>query len=73
MTGADRVFLTATDIPNGEVGLVRVLERAIGGHDACVIRRQSGDLEPLFALYTRGCQEQVENCLRGERRPARMA
>lgn len=71
MTDADVVFLTATDVVNGDTELVRYLENMLGCHDACVIRRKSGDLEPLFALYTRNCLAASESSLRAGRRSVR--
>ncbi len=67
-TEAEVVFLTATDIPLGEPALVRALERRLGSHDACVIRRIGGQTEPTFALYRRSCLSAVTACLEaGER------
>lgn len=46
----DMIFLTATDMPDGNVEAVRYLMGRIGDHDACLYED-----EPLFALYRRSC------------------
>jgi molybdopterin-guanine dinucleotide biosynthesis protein A len=68
MTDAERVFLTATDIVNGDAGLARHLEARLEHHSACVIRREKGDLEPLFAVYTRRCFMACKLCLSAGKR-----
>ena len=62
-TGADLVFLTATDLPFGDPGLADTLIRSIGAHDACVILRSSGSLEPLFAAYSSSCLPVIRDLL----------
>ena len=52
-TDADLVFLTATDLPFGNVKLAELLLECIGDRDACLIRRRDGGLEPAFAVYRR--------------------
>jgi len=54
-TDAERIFMTATDIPNGSVKLAERLLELSEGHDACLIRREDGTLETLFAVYSRAC------------------
>jgi molybdopterin-guanine dinucleotide biosynthesis protein A len=66
-TEEDTVFLTATDLPMGDVNLAGHLVGKIVGHDACVIERRSGKLEPLFAAYRRSCLPKVKECLDGGR------
>ena len=63
-TPAERVFLTAVDLPFGEPALARLLLDALGEWDACLLRRP----EPLFAAYRRSCLPQVRACLDGGRR-----
>jgi molybdopterin-guanine dinucleotide biosynthesis protein A len=66
-TAEDCVFLTATDMPNGDPGLVHRLAERMGGHDICTIRRKSGYIEPLFAIYHRRSLPLVKECLEEER------
>lgn len=62
------VFLTAVDMPFGDPALARVLLQRLEGADVCLIRRRSGRLEPLFAVYGPGCLTPVRESLeRGER------
>ena len=63
-TGAERVFLTAVDLPFGEPALARLLLEGLEGHDACLLSRR----EPLFAAYRRTCLPHVRACLDGGRR-----
>lgn len=67
-TDAELVFLTATDLPNGDPRLVQFLRNCIVKHDACVIQRADGNLEPLFALYRRTCLPYVQENLKLGRR-----
>lgn len=67
-TGAEAVFLTAVDLPfAGSPLAARILAEA-GAGDAWVIRRRSGEAEPLFALYRRSCLESLTACLDEGRR-----
>ena len=62
-TDADMIFLTATDMPAGDMQAVRLLTERIGSHDACLYEN-----EPLFALYRRSCLEPAVACMeRGQR------
>lgn len=70
-TGAETVFLTATDLPFGDPGLAEELVLRLGEEDACVLRRRDGRIEPLFAVYRRSCLPAVEACLREGRRSCR--
>ena len=71
-TSVEVIFLTATDLPFGERRLALELAgRMEEGDDACLIRRASGGIEPLFALYRRSCLPAVEECLREGRRSCR--
>lgn len=67
-TGAERVFLTAVDLPFGEPALAERLMELMGGAEACLIRRRDGRLEPLFALYRAGCLPAITACLDQGRR-----
>lgn len=62
--GADTVFLTATDMPCGDPALAKRLEDMLTGYDACVIRRNDGRVEPLFAWYRKSCLPFIEENLR---------
>ncbi len=63
LTGEDRIFLTAVDIPFGSAELAQRLDSCLGGHDACVIHRSDGRDEPTFAVYSRSCLARAEECL----------
>lgn len=67
-TGAERIFLTAVDLPFADPALARLLLDGLEGKDACLIRRDSGKLEPLFAAYCRSCLPHVQACLDEGRR-----
>ena len=64
-TGAEELFLTATDLPFGDPALaLRLSElRAETGADACVLRRGVKGLEPTFAVYGRACLEPARTAL----------
>ena len=49
------VFLTGVDLPFGDPALLARLVQLRGDAPVCCIRRTSGDLEPLFALYSHAC------------------
>lgn len=66
-TGADLVFLTATDLPFGDPGLARLLMEKRAGRDVCLIRSAKGP-EPLFALYSSVCLGAVREALDEGRR-----
>lgn len=71
-TDAEAVFLTAADLPFGELRLaLEIAGRLEAGDDACLIRRHTGAPEPLFAVYRRSCLPAVEECLREGRRSCR--
>lgn len=61
-TEADRIFLTATDLPLGDPALARYLADSLGEYDACLIRSDKG-LEPLFAVYSSACLDAVRQAL----------
>lgn len=67
-TGAERLFLTAVDLPFADPALARLLLEGLGEADAHLIRRTSGRPEPLFAAYARTCLPQIQACLDGGRR-----
>ncbi len=66
-TGADLIFLTATDLPFGDPALAQYLIKARGDHDVCLIRSDKG-LEPLFAVYSSSCLSVVRESLKEGRR-----
>ncbi len=70
-TVAERVFLTATDLPFGTLALAKELLSRMGNHDACVIRRKDGSPEPAFGIYGKACLEPVQSLLDGNRRAMR--
>lgn len=66
-TGADLIFLTATDLPFGDPALAQCLMKARGDRDVCLIRSDKG-LEPLFAVYSSSCLDVVRKSLEEGRR-----
>lgn len=62
------VFLTAVDMPFGDPDLARALAERLGEDDVCLIRRESGRLEPLFAVYGPRCLPAVRESLEGGER-----
>ena len=64
-TGEQHVFLTATDIPFGDPSLALRLEADLRDYDACVIRRKSRYIEPLFGVYAKSCFKTAESFLSG--------
>ena len=62
-TGDDHILLLATDMPYADPALAQELERRLGGHDICAIRRKSGHIETLFAVYGRRCLETALWCI----------
>lgn len=67
-TEAPCVFLTGTDLPDGDPALAMHLVSLLQGADACLIRRMDGTVETMFGVYTRRCLPAVERCLRTGRR-----
>ncbi len=62
-TDATEFFLTATDIPFGDPELARKIMEFGEGYSACVLKRNSGYYEPLFAMYNKECMDEVKYCL----------
>lgn len=62
-TEEEFVFLTATDMPNGDPALAGRLLEEIGDCDACTILRRNGFVEPLFSVYRRSCAPLARECL----------
>ncbi len=62
-TQEDYIFLTATDMPNGDPALVRRLREEIGDCSACTILRKNGFMEPLFSIYHRSCFNFARECM----------
>lgn len=57
-TEEEIVFLTATDMPGGDVTAVKELLERLGEHDACLYEG-----EPLFGVYRRSCLPVAQRCL----------
>lgn len=70
-TGAEQIFLTAVDLPFGDPALARLLMDRLEEKDVCLIRRDNGKLEPLFAAYRRSCLPHIQACLDEGRRAVR--
>ena len=70
-TEAERVFLTAVDLPFAEPKLAESVLEALECHQACCLRWPDGRLEPLFAAYRRSCLPAVQACLEEGRRSFR--
>ncbi len=62
------VFVAACDMPFADAGLALFLVRQAPGHDVVVVRDGSY-LEPLFAVYGKGCLQAVEHTLKVNMRP----
>ena len=71
LAGLEAAFLQTGAEAIGEAGLDRRLEQLRGTADACCIRRAGGALEPLFAVYGRGCLGAASACLEEGRRAFR--
>ena len=67
-TEAAEVLLTAVDLPCGDPALALRLNELRGDADACLLRRGPKGIEPLFAVYGRGCLNPAEECMRAGRR-----
>ena len=67
-TDADELLLAAVDQPYGDPELAKRLCELRGSADACVIRRGPKQLEPLFAIYGKGCLPYAEECMRNGRK-----
>ena len=57
---AERYFIIAVDMPFSSPDLGRFIVSHLGEHDAALIRRNDGHLEPLFAVYSRRCLPVIE-------------
>lgn len=62
-TGVGEIFLTAVDLPFGSPEIALTMTEMREDRDVCVIRRQSGLLEPLFAVYGRQCAARARAAL----------
>ena len=62
-TNAPELFLTATDLPYGDIALVERLAELRGDADACILKRGKKGMEPLYAVYGRRCGEKAAECL----------
>ena len=67
-TEAEALLLTAVDLPYGDPALARRLLALSGEADVCLVRRGPKGIEPLFAVYKRGCLPVAEDCVRDGRR-----
>lgn len=67
-TGAERLFVTAVDLPFADPALARLLADRLGEQDACLFRRRDGRMEPLFAAYRHSCLPHIQACLDQGRR-----
>ena len=54
-TPADRYFITAVDMPFSDPNLAIMMNKNCIDADVGIIRRASGKLEPMFAVYDRKC------------------
>ena len=67
-TEEEELLLTAVDLPYGDPALARLLLELRGGADVCLVSRGPKGIEPLFAVYGRGCLCAAEACLAEGRR-----
>ncbi len=65
----DLLLVTACDIPEVNVGVVRTMLRMAEGQDAVVPRSRNGQPEPLFALYRKSLIPLIRTLMKqGDRR-----
>lgn len=64
----DRVFITACDIPELPVPLIREMLQRAGGADVVIPRHLDGQLEPLLAVYRKGLAPIIRRCLEKSQR-----
>jgi molybdenum cofactor guanylyltransferase len=69
----DRVFVTATDIPDVDIDLMATLLRRARHHDGPVPRTAEGHLEPLFAVYRKQIGAAMDTALANGNRSVRAA
>jgi molybdopterin-guanine dinucleotide biosynthesis protein A len=62
-TGADGIFLMAADLPFANPEAARFITRRGRGHDACVIKTESGHCEPLFGYYAKSMLPRAQKAL----------
>ncbi len=67
-TTEDALLLTAVDLPFADPALASKLNELRGGADVCALRFGPKRIEPLFAIYGRGCLAPAEECLSKGRR-----
>ena len=67
-TDAPELFLTATDLPYGNIALAQRLSELRGDADACILKRGKKGMEPLYAVYGRRCGEKAAECLAAEKK-----
>ena len=60
---ADRYFMTAVDLPFGNIDLAKEMSERCGRADIGIIRRAGGRIEPMFALYSRECLPHIMRSL----------
>jgi molybdopterin-guanine dinucleotide biosynthesis protein A len=61
--GADGIFLMAADLPFAAPETARFIMRRGRGHDACIIRKENGDYEPLFGYYAKTMLPRAQKAL----------
>lgn len=62
------IFLTAVDLPFGDVALVEAMYRRLSNFDGCYICHDGGRVEPLFSLYRPTCLQPISQYLSKGRR-----
>ncbi len=62
-SATERIFVVACDMPSLNTELIRRLCAEAGDWDAVVPANSKGYLEPLHALYSRSCIDQVQDFL----------
>ena len=62
---ADCIFICAVDLPFLDGKAAHKMVTLLDGHDACVIKRDNGHIEPLFAVYSKKCHKAAVELLKG--------
>jgi len=64
LTDAQCIFLCAVDLPFMDGKAAYEMTKLLKDNDACVIKRENGHIEPLFAVYSKSCHKTAEELLK---------
>ena len=65
-TNKERLIFVSVDNPFADAAIAANVAKSSNGADVTIIRRNSGKIESLFAVYSRRCLKYIEECI-GER------